>query len=255
MAAEKQALAAEKQALEERDAALRAAMKEFDAKVEALAAREAAMEEEKNSDQGGEVPEELKNVAAKVKPFDSTATIRKQIDEQQAVLTSLFHVFDDVDVEDCKFKITQVAKNLLGLEGQHDCHVISGFCETLRRRLPHNADVIMKDGVANMATFNDLVSSVVGCTSLPTFNQLLASLRKMGIAPNSISEAAFGQHARSLMSCSHITYSAIRGISHATRNRTTRVCGFILRGGVKRCPLKPKRGHVVCSRHTKRQRS
>ena len=95
-------------------------------------ARETAMEEKKNGDQGGEVPEELKNVAAEVKPFDSTATIRKQIDEQQAVLTSLFHVFDDVDVEDCKFKITQVAKNLLGLEGQHDCHVISGFCETLR---------------------------------------------------------------------------------------------------------------------------
>jgi len=61
-------------------------------------ARETAMEEKKNGDQGGEVPEELKNVAAEVKPFDSTATIRKQIDEQQAVLTRLFHVFEDVDV-------------------------------------------------------------------------------------------------------------------------------------------------------------
>jgi len=47
------------------------------------------MEEKKNGDQGGEVPEELKNVAAEVKLFDSTATIRKQIEEQQAVLTRL----------------------------------------------------------------------------------------------------------------------------------------------------------------------
>jgi len=63
-----------------------------------------------------------------VKPFSTTATIRKQIEEQQAVLTSLFHVFEDVDVEDCKFKITHVARNLLA--------VIHGFADTIRRKLP-----------------------------------------------------------------------------------------------------------------------
>jgi hypothetical protein len=253
---EKQALAAEKQALEARDAALRAAMKEFDAKVEALAAREAAMEEKEGRDggRGEDVPEEHKNVAAEVKQFDTTATIRKQIDEQEAVLTQLFDLFEDVDVEDCKFKITHVAKNLLGLERKVTSQISSHFAETLRSRLPCDALVIRNNGVAKFATFNDILTAAVGCAAIPKFNSLLAHLRQMGIATDLIATAAFGQHGRRLAGASSVTFCAIRNIPHEPRVRTSRTCGVILRGGIKQCPQKARQGGTTCSRHSTKKR-
>ena len=243
---EKQALVAEKQALEERDAVLRTAMKEFDAKVEALAAREAVMEEKESM----EVSQELKTVAAEVKPFDTTATIRKQIDEQEAVLTQLFDLFEDVDVEDCKFKITHVAKNLLGLERKVTSQISSHFAETLRSRLPCDALVIRNNGVAKFATFNDILTAAVGCAAIPKFNSLLAHLRQMGIATDLIATAAFGQHGRRLAGASSVTFCAIRNIPHEPRVRTSRTCGVILRGGIKQCPQKARQGGTTCSGHS-----
>jgi hypothetical protein len=240
----------EKQALEDRDAALRAAMKQFDAKVEAVAAREAAMVEKEDGERGGEVPEELKNVAAEVKPFDSTATIRKQIDEQQAVLTSLFRVFGDVDVEDCKFKITHVARNLLALEGKTSQSVIHGF---VRRRILEQAIVLTRAGVEEAAGFHELITAITGCAAIPTFNTYLAKLQQIGISPDAITQAAFGQHARTISS-SDVTYNAIRGIRHAPRSSKRLICCVILLDGIKQCPEKVKRGEIHCRRHIKRQK-
>jgi hypothetical protein len=254
---EKQALAAEKQALEERDAALRAAMKEFDAKVEALAVREAAMEEKESGERvggGEEVPEKLKNVAVEVKPFDTTATIRKQIDAQQAVLAKIFRVFEDVDVQDCKFKITHVAKNLLALEGNVTSRLTSHFAETLRYRLPSGASVIKQNKVVKFATFNDIVTAAVGCASIPTFNNFLAHLRQMGVATDLLASAAFGQHARSIYEASSVTFCAIRGIPHEPHRRLPRTCNFIIRGGMKQCPRNSIKGSNTCARHTTTKR-
>jgi hypothetical protein len=79
-------------------------------------------------------------------------------------------------------------------------------------------------------------------------------LRVMGIAPDHISHAAFGQHARKLEVDVSITYCAIRGVPHSKRNRASRICGFVLRDGVAQCPRTAKRGGVLCSRHSKRTR-
>ena len=207
----------------EADAALRAAMKEFDAK----AAHEAVLGEKEDN----MMPEELKNVAVEVEPFDTMATIRKQIDEQQAVLTKLFHVFEDVDVEECKFKITHVARNLLALEG-----------------------VVKKH---SSATFDDIITAIVGCASVPTFNGYLARLRHMGIAPDMISVAAFGQHARVISSSTSNTYNAIRGVPHQAFKRTKAsrpLCLHILRGGILQCPKKTQKGSDKCSRHSTKRR-
>jgi hypothetical protein len=250
---EKQAVAAEKQALEERDAALRAAMKEFNAKVEALAAREATMEEKEDGERGGEVPEELKNVAAEVKPFDSTATIRKQIDEQQALLTDLYHIFEGVDVDNCKFKITHVAQNLLVLEGNASTIATTSLVNTLRRRLSGILGVNAKD--IKMATFNNILSVAVGCPALPTINRKFAMLQQMGIATDRIAHAAFGQHFRNIHDkTDSVTYCAIRGIAHAPFKRNSPLCSYVLRGGVLQCPNKAKRAAPYCSRHLKRPR-
>ena len=253
---EKQALAAEKQALEERDAALRAAMKEFDAKVEALAAVETAMKEKgRDGGGGGSVPEEHKNVAAEVKQFDTTATIRKQIDEQQAVLTRLFHIFEDVDVENCKFKITQVARNLLALEGEVNSKTTSNFANTIRHRLPRDIKSEAGPSLIKAATFNDIICAAIGCASVPTFNNMMSQLRMMGIAADRISHAAVGQHARKLEADAPITYCAIRGLPHTSRSRVSRICGEVLLDGLTQCPKQAKRGSVLCSRHAKRQRN
>ena len=201
-----------------------------------------------------EVSQELKTVAAEVKPFDTTATVRKQIDEQQAVLTSLFHVFEDVDVEDCKFKITQVARNLLALEGEVNSKTAGNFADTIRKRLPHDVKLAAGNSLITTATFNNIICAAIGCASVPTFNIMMSQLRMMGIAADRISHAAVGQHARKSEADASITFCAIRGMSHAPRSKTSRICGEVLLDGITQCPTQAKRGSVLCSRHAKRQR-
>jgi hypothetical protein len=260
MSEEKQALAKEKHALTERDAALRAAMKDFDVKVDARPAREVVMEEKKREGEVGdkEVLEELKNAPVKVKPFDSTATNRKQIDEQQAVLTNLFHVFENVNVEGCKFKITHVARNMLALENINDEQSVMNFAVTMRRRLGKLLNISDK-GIRN-ESFDNIISAVVGCSAIPMFNGYLEKLRKMGIATDNIALIAFGQHCRQISSSKEATYAAIRGIDHNPVRRAKMkkpICVHILSNGISQCPMKAKKNSVFCSRHsaTKRQRS
>ena len=251
MSEEKHALAKEKHALTERDAALRAAMKEFDAKKEALAAREAAMEEKERR----EASEELKNVAVEVKQFSMTATIRRQIDEQHAVLTKLFRVFEDVDVEDCKFKITHVARNLLALEGITGQQPAMDFSVTLRRRLSKLLNI--PDKRMTNASFNNILTAAVGCAAIPTFNGYLGYLRCMGIATDAIATAAFGQHAREIAGRKQVIFDAIREIPHVSiKRRQQEFCSHILTNGISQCPNKALKTSHYCSRHTtKRQKN
>ena len=244
---EKQALAAEKQALEERDAA----MKEFDAKVEALAVGEAAMEEKES----WEASEELKNVAVEVNQFSTTATVRRQIDEQHAVLTKLFRVFEDVDVEDCKFKITHVARNLLALEGITGQQPAMDFSVTLRRRLSKLLNI--PDKRITNASFNNILTAAVGCAAIPTFNGYLGYLRCMGIATDAIATAAFGQHAREIAGRKQVIFNAIREIPHVSiKRRQQEFCSHILTNGISQCPNKALKTSHYCSRHTtKRQKN
>ena len=201
------------------------------------------------------MPEELKNVAVEVKPFSTTATIRKQIDEQHAVLTNIFHVFEDVDVEDCKFKITHVARNLLALENITDEQSVMNFAVTLRRRLGHLLNV--SDKGIRMESFDNIISAVVGCSAIPMFNGYLGQLRKMGIATDDIALIAFGQHCRQISSSQRATYAAIRGIDHdPVRRSKTKICVHILTNGISQCPMKAKKNSMYCTRHStsKRQR-
>ena len=230
------------------------------AEVDARPAREAVMEEKKREGEVGdkEVLEELKNAPVKVKPFDSTATNRKQIDEQQAVLTNLFHVFENVNVEGCKFKITHVARNMLALENINDEQSVMNFAVTMRRRLGKLLNISDK-GIRN-ESFDNIISAVVGCSAIPMFNGYLEKLRKMGIATDNIALIAFGQHCRQISSSKEATYAAIRGIDHNPVRRAKMkkpICVHILSNGISQCPMKAKKNSVFCSRHsaTKRQRS
>ena len=179
---------------------------------------------------------------------------RWTIDAQQAVLAKIFRVFEDVDVQDCKFKITHVAKNLLALEGNVTSRLTSHFAETLRYRLPSGASVIKQNKVVKFATFNDIVTAAVGCASIPTFNNFLAHLRQMGVATDLLASAAFGQHARSIYEASSVTFCAIRGIPHEPHRRLPRTCNFIIRGGMKQCPRNSIKGSNTCARHTTTKR-
>jgi len=66
-----------------------------------------------------------------------------------------------------------------------------------------------------MVSFDNIIAAAVGCNAIPTFNQLLGQLRRMGIATDNISTAAFGQHARDVKGTVSETYRAIRGLSHS----------------------------------------
>ena len=147
-----------------------------------------------------------------------------------------------------------MAKNLLGMEGTVTSQLSSHFAETLRNRLPCDAVVIRNNGVAKFATFNDILTAAVGCAAIPTFNSLLAHLRKMGIATDLIATVAFGQHSRWLAGASSVTFCAIRNIPHEPRVRIPRTCGVILRGGIKQCPQKARKGSTNCSRHATKKR-
>ena len=155
---------------------------------------------------------------------------------------------------DCKFKVTQVARNLLELEGKTTPKTSGSFAETLRNRLPSGAAVVRKNGVVKYAGFNEIVTASVGCVAIPVFNGFLAQLRQMGIAADVISTAAFGQHSRKLNESSSVTFCAIRGIPHMPRHRSGHPCACLLRGGIKQCPRTAKIGSNYCSRHSTKKR-
>ena len=157
-------------------------------------------------------------------------------------------------MEDCKFKITQVARNLLALEGEVNSKTAGNFADTIRKRLPHDVKLAAGNSLITTATFNNIICAAIGCASVPTFNSMMSQLRMMGIAADRISHAAVGQHARKLEADASITFCAIRGMSHTPRNKTSRICSEVLLDGITQCPTQAKRGSVLCSRHAKRQR-
>ena len=157
-------------------------------------------------------------------------------------------------MEDCKFKITQVARNLLALEGEVNSKTAGNFADTIRKRLPHDVKLAAGNSLITTATFNNIICAAIGCASVPTFNSMMSQLRMMGIAADRISHAAVGQHARKLEADASITFCAIRGMPHTPRNKTWRICGEVLLDGITQCPTQAKRGSVLCSRHAKRQR-
>ena len=159
-------------------------------------------------------------------------------------------------VEGCE-RVRKVLKGaegcLLELEGTATKDAVAGFAITLRRRMHKNARVLFQGATMYAASFNDIVSASVGCNSISTLNGYLAQLRQMGIAPTSISHAAFGQHSRAITLSDSSTLSAIRGLPHSPKKRNARMCSHVIRGGVKQCPKSAKRDMPYCSRHCKRQ--
>ena len=184
--------------------------------------------------------------------IDSNMSVRRQIDASQAVMQHLLGVFVGCRIKNGWFKITDVGRRLCELEGDAAAPKVTRAGRYIRTHLPSNTQHIPTENVIKFAGFDDIVTAICGAPSYPRFRGLLASLRKMGIAPDMIAAAAFAQQSRLMKNVDTDVIAAIRGHAGVDWKPEKSLCIYILRDK-KNCPVKAKHGQSYCSRHTPKQ--